>query len=94
MALRTGFFLVGNTVEIDVDFRNSVGQSITAGGIIIKIKKPDSALETFIIDAPDSSVAMNLIPDLIGRWFVRIECATPLNTATEGYFEVVPSRVI
>lgn len=94
MALRTGFYLVGNTVEIDTAFRDVDGQPITVGGIIIKVKKPDGAVQSFNISNPNNSVAMDLIPDQIGRWIVRIECAAPSPTAVEGYFEVVPSRVL
>lgn len=95
MSIRPGVFRVGETVEITGVITNTLGEPATnASGVKLTLRRPqtDSVLE-FTLVPVGGVVGMDIEPNEIGTWKVRLECEDPTPTVREGKFEVVDSIV-
>ncbi len=96
MSIRQGVFRIGETIEISAIFTNDQGlpaDDIGGGRLIIKYPPPSNTVTTQNIIPVDGMVELDIKPQEIGTYKVRIECDLPSPTVREAKFEIVDSMV-
>lgn len=94
MSIRQGYYLLGDTVQINGTFKNSANEIVDAGNVSLIVKTPEGTNRTYALNPVDGEFAMDVAADIPGKWRVRLECTLPKPSAIEGSFIVVPSAVL
>src|SRR5689334_12293064 len=97
MSIRQGVFRVGETIEISAIFTNEQGQpadNIGGARLIIKYPPPSNEVRETQVIPVDGVIQLDIKPEEIGTYKVRIECDLPSPTVREAKFEIVDSMVV
>lgn len=92
MSNRQCHYLEGNTATISGKF--DIEDNFPVGLVTLTILRPDKTKTTQNITAVNNQIELDIVPDMVGRWHVRISCEEPRPTAIEQSFIVVKSAVL
>lgn len=94
MPIRQGYFWVGETAEVRGSFRKSDGSPLNAEGVNLFVKRPNGVVQDIPLVVSNGLVAVDIPCNIVGTWYLRLECDNPSEGANEIRYNVVSSRVI
>ena len=87
---RTGaIYDVGDRLQLECEFRDSTDILVNPGTVTASVKKPDGTTASLSTTNPSTGVFRALVTlDQEGKWYYRFVGTSPVEQASERWFEV------